>query len=70
MGHRQSLDEPFCPLLRASALHEVGESALVYSIGLVFLPRQLRCCHQDDSKPLRQEKVLNLIKQNKKDVTA
>ena len=58
------------PLHAPLALHGVRDSALLYFIRLVFLPSLLRCCHQDDNKPLRKEKVLNFTKRNKKDVTA
>lgn len=51
-------------------LHRVRGSALLCFIRLVFLPSLLRCCHQDDNKPLREEKVQDFIKRHKKDVTA
>lgn len=58
-----------CPL-RALILYGVRESTLLCFIRLVFLPSLLRCCHQDDNKPLRGEKVQDFIKRHKKDVTA
>lgn len=59
-----------CPLRALLILHRVRESTLLCFIRLVFLSSLLRCCHQDDNKPLRGEKVQDFIKRHKKDVTA